>query len=332
LGSIQNKEFLIDNLISVVIPTYNRQAMIIDALESVRKQSYRPIEVIIVDDGSTDKTADKVNIWLKNNSTQQFTGTLIQQENSGGNVARNRGINESNGIHIAFLDSDDLWLPNKLSKQIHKFTDDTVGAVYCGMKEVGLGLREEVINPKRSYPQGWLQDKLLVKDVTAPTSTYMIKKEVFQKVGCFDEQLQARQDWDMWIRIAGGYRIQCVPEVLVEYRVHSGVRTATNPDKELMSYNTIRKKYEEILKSQSIFTRLMARASFKKRVGRVNLHYKAKRRLALKLYLHSLLLWPFDFDSWAALLGFFMPKNLRQTTHRLWNGLFGKTSLAIRSH
>jgi glycosyltransferase involved in cell wall biosynthesis len=319
-------------LISVVIPTYNRPVLTIDALKSVYNQDYRPIEILVVDDGSKDETAQNIDKWLINHQDHLISGLLLKQKNKGGNSARNLGIKNSSGKYIAFLDSDDCWLPDKLSKQLTKFNKDDIGAVYCGMREIRLNNEEKNTTSKRTYPQGWILDKLLIKDVTAPTSTYMIKKEVFSKVGGFDENLQARQDWDMWIRIACKYQIQCVPKVLVEYRLHTGTRTATNPDKELIAYCAIRKKYREILKDQSIFTRLMARASFKKRVGRVNLHYKAKRRLALKLYLHSLLLWPFDFDSWAALLGFFMPKNLRQTTHRLWNGLFGKTSLAIRSH
>lgn len=319
-------------LISVVIPTYNRPVLTLDALDSVYNQNYRPIEILVVDDGSVDDTSQNVSKWLIDHQGSLTNGRLIKQENKGGNSARNLGIEHSAGKYIAFLDSDDCWLRDKLSKQVAKFNNDDIGGVYCGIREIGLNSEEKKTNFKRTYPQGWILDKLLIKDVTAPTSTYMIKKEVFSKVGGFDENLQARQDWDMWIRIACKYQIQCVPKVLVEYRLHTGTRTATNPDKELIAYSTIRKKYKEILKDQSIFTRLMAKASFKKRVGRVNLHYKDKRMRALKFYVHSLLLWPFDFDSWAALLGFFMPKDLRQTTHRLWNGLFGKTPLAIRSH
>jgi|TARA_B110000908_G_scaffold170129_1_gene228826 glycosyltransferase involved in cell wall biosynthesis len=96
-------------LISIIIPTYNREHLILEALESCVLQTYRPIEILVVDDGSTDQTITFVQDWNKGSSHKDVTLKIIEQENKGGNAARNNGIKNSSGEFIAFLDSDDLW-------------------------------------------------------------------------------------------------------------------------------------------------------------------------------------------------------------------------------
>ena len=104
-------------LISIIIPTYNRENLIIDALETCLNQTYRPLEVIVIDDGSIDNTISVVNAWFNQKNTSEFLGKLISQSNKGGNAARNKGIRASSGEFIAFLDSDDTWDPLKICKQ-----------------------------------------------------------------------------------------------------------------------------------------------------------------------------------------------------------------------
>jgi glycosyltransferase involved in cell wall biosynthesis len=101
-------------LISIVIPTYNRAHLILEALETCVLQTYRPIEIVVVDDGSTDRTIASVQDLNKGSSHQDVTLKIVKQENKGGNVARNNGIKNSSGEFIAFLDSDDLWNKTKL--------------------------------------------------------------------------------------------------------------------------------------------------------------------------------------------------------------------------
>jgi glycosyltransferase involved in cell wall biosynthesis len=321
-------------LVSVVVPTYNRADMLADALVSVYEQDYRPIELVLVDDGSEEDVEAVFLSWAGGKIAEaEFFVQYIRQENLGGNAARNNGIQNAKGEFIAFLDSDDLWHSEKISKQVALLQEASdVGAVYCGLQHVYLGSGIVVKPEARGYPSGSILDKMLVHDVTAPTSTYMVRKDVFGIVGAFDKQLQARQDWDMWIRIAARYHIGVVPEVLVDYREHDGVRTASNPEKEINAYRAILKKYKNLLASRPLHIRLAAKASYFRRMGRVHFHQGISVPKAFGYQLLSILYWPFAFDSYAALLGMLLPATLRQNIRRAWNRVFSATALGIRSH
>ena len=320
-------------LISIVIPTFNRAHLILDALETCVLQSYRPLEILVVDDGSTDRTIEFVQDWYERSSLKDVTLKIEKQENKGGNVARNNGIKNALGEFIAFLDSDDLWDTSKLEKQFELINHrDTIGGVYCGLRQVELESGKIISNEKRTYSEGFILDKLLVKDVTAPTSAYIIRKKVFDEVGFFDESLQARQDWDMWIRISEKYEIMAVHENLMDLRHHEGPRTASNPQKEINAYKAIRKKYNHLLIKQTKSTQKEAKANFYKRMGRVHFHHDISKSIAFKYYVKSIIIFPKDFDNWAALLGMFIPKYIRQKINTLWNKIFSKTRFAIRSH
>ncbi len=321
-------------LISIVVPTYNRAQLIAEALDSIVSQSYRPLEIIVVDDGSTDETEDVLRRWGDLNEKENDLALhTIYQPNQGGNVARNRGIAEARGRYIAFLDSDDRWHPSKLGKQLAVFVGDQgIGGVYCGVQHVDLETGRITEPARRSYPQGNILDQMLIKDVTAPTSTYVVRREVFEKVGTFDVELQARQDWDMWIRLAADCEIGCVARALVDYREHPGPRTATDPDREINAYKRIMQKYASLRAGRSLTVRQAAKAAYYRRMGRVHFHYKQAWLSALQYNLRAIVAWPFVFDSYAALAGLFLPSGLRHKLHREWNRVFGKTRLAIRSH
>jgi len=321
-------------LVSVVVPTYNRAKLVVDALDSVVSQDYRPLEIIVVDDGSTDETPDVLEHWgVAHEADAALAFIAIHQSNQGGNAARNRGIAAANGAYIAFLDSDDLWHTSKLSKQIVAFQEDgNVGGVYCGVQHIDLETEQAIEPVGRSYAHGWLLDQILIKDVTAPTSAYIVRKEVFAKVGDFDVDLQARQDWDMWIRLSSEFKITCVEEALVDFRQHSGLRTASSPDKEIDAYRHIMEKYAALRAGRPFAIRQAAKAAYYRRMGRVHFHYKQEWWSALGYYLLAIIAWPFVFDSYAALAGLFFPDSLRAKLHRVWNRVFGDTRFAIRSH
>lgn len=320
-------------LISVVIPTYNRAHLVLDSLNSVYQQLHRPLELIVVDDGSTDNTAVVVRDWANAIADKSFSVRYIHQQNKGGNSARNRGIEEASGTFVAFLDSDDLWHPSKLVKQaailLH---NENVGGVYCGLRHVFIETGVVQDPSPREYLQGSLLSQMLICDVTAPTSTYLVRASAFDRVDRFDEQLQARQDWDMWIRLASKYEIAAVPEVLVDFREHAGDRTASNPQKEIAAYQTIMKKYASLRQQQPFFVQQQAQASFYRRMGRVHFHQKISLKKALGYQMRAIACWPFAFDSYAALLGMLLPREVRSQLHEHWNRAFGSTALAIKSH
>lgn len=322
-----------DLLVSVVVPTYNRAEMIGDALESIYHQDYRPIEVVVVDDGSTDDTEKTVAAWKDRHCQDSFDLRYLRQKNQGGNPARNYGISVAKGDFVAFLDSDDEWLSEKLSEQISVFkANPNTGAVYCGVRHINAATGEITEPAGRQYPSGKIFDQIIIRDVTSPTSAYMIRREVFERVGDFDVTLQARQDWDMWIRIASKYRIDCVPKALVNYREHPGERTASDPTKEMKAYSRIMEKYQDLREAQSWTVRRAAESAYYKRMGRVSFHQRISWLKAVGYLSKALITWPFDFDTWAALLGVIIPRGVRGVLHRLWNRFFGKTPLAIRSH
>lgn len=321
------------DLISVVIPTYNRASLLRDALFSVYQQSHRPIELIVVDDGSTDNTEEIVTDFKNENGDSTFSLIYEYQTNAGGNVARNKGIGLATAEYIAFLDSDDLWMPLKLDKQLTQIKGfDNIGAVYCGLVELNMETPGVIDVINRMFPQGNIHNQLLVRDVTAPTSTYLIRKTAFEKVGFFNEILQARQDWEMWIRISNNFLIMAVPENLVYYRKHNGERTISNPLRELNANNYIFRKYikGQFFKNPVLY--LKALSALNKRKGRLFHHAKDQNIKAFVCFLLAIVSWPMDFDNYAAMLGLFLPKELRIRLHKAWNRQFSKSPFSIKSH
>jgi len=320
--------------VSAVIPTHNRAEFLPDALDSVWKQTYRPIELIVIDDGSEDNTQAVVQQWTeKFNHDAAFTVRYIYQENKGANAARNKGIAAATGEYVAFLDSDDRWLPEKLTKQVAVFQKESaIGDVYCGLYHVDLKSGTRLDDAQVNYLSGWLLRSLLIRDVTTPTACHVVKKDCFKEVGFFDESLPARQDWDMWIRVASQYKIDCVPEVLVEQREHAGSRVRSNPMNEIEAARQIFQKYASLRRQYPFWVSLAARSAMYRRRGRVYFHRGLSVRRAFGLQLMAICVWPFNFDSYAALVGMFIPGRFRHKIHISWNRLFGKTRLAIRSH
>ena len=194
--------------VSTIIPTYNRQDYIIIALKSVLSQTYKDYEIIIVDDGSTDETKkvlapyrDKIRYFY--------------HENRGIPATRNRGIREAKGDCIAFLDSDDYWLPHKLEQQISCFKENP----HYGM----VATRGSSISPdgkfrKKNRPgkSGWIMTDLFKANFIR-TSSAMIRKECFEKVELFDESLAQCQEYDLWLRLARHYPIGFINESLTVY-------------------------------------------------------------------------------------------------------------------
>ena len=179
--------------ISVIIPTFNRRVLVLEAVASVLAQRDAEMEIIVVDDGSTDDTAAALD---------GFGSRLIRlsRPRAGVSAARNRGIEKSRGEWLAFLDSDDLWLPEKLSAQMDFFARNPESKI-CQTEELWLrnGRR---LNPRNYHqkPEGRCFPLLLERCLVSP-SAVMIHRDVFDEVGLFDESLPACEDYDLWLRI-----------------------------------------------------------------------------------------------------------------------------------
>jgi len=201
--------------VSVVIPTFNYAQYVAHAVQSVLNQSFSDFEIILVDDGSTDKTQAVLAPF-------QPHIRYIYQDNKGLPAARNTGIRAANGEYIAFLDSDDLWLPTKLEKQVALLDRrEELGLVYCDFcwqyDEAGIVVR----SPQRDlFRSGFVFADLLMRNFIH-TPTPIVRSQVFDAVGLFDESLPASEDWDMWLRIVACFKIDFVDEVLAIYRFHS---------------------------------------------------------------------------------------------------------------
>ncbi len=202
--------------VSVIIPSYNYGRFIAEAIGSALGQSLAPQEIIVVDDGSADDTAEVV---------AEFGDAVryIRQENAGVCVARNSGVAESSGELIAFLDADDIWEPTKLEKQAALFErDGRIGLVHCGMREFDSDTGETIALHIDGM-EGEVADELLLWErpvIIGPGGTIMVSREAFEAAGGFDPRQKCGEDWDMCYRIARRYRVGFVREPLVNYRSH----------------------------------------------------------------------------------------------------------------
>jgi len=194
--------------VSVIIPTYNRSERLVRAVQSVLDQSFRDLEILVVDDGSTDDTEAHLVPY----------GTSItymrQGVNRGVSAARNRGIEHANGTWIAFLDSDDYWLKEKLHVQM-EFLHRTPNAVACQTEEIWIR-RGRRVNPKKIHkkPSGEIFQQSLQLCLVSPSSV-ILKRSVFDVIGVFDETLEAAEDYDLWLRISCKHPIHLIDRHLV---------------------------------------------------------------------------------------------------------------------
>ena len=193
--------------VSVIVPTYNRAGWLEETLRSVVSQTFKDFELIVVDDGSTDNTSKVMESFP---DAKYFT----MRENSGVSKARNLGLDYAKGEFICFLDSDDLWNEKKLEIQLY-WMESNIDSQVCYTNEIWVrnGVRVNPMNKHRKYT-GDIFRHCLALCIVSPSSV-MLRKELFNKVGNFDESLPACEDYDLWLRIAVKYAFHFIEEPLI---------------------------------------------------------------------------------------------------------------------
>ncbi len=231
-------------MISVVIPTYNREKTIKKAVDSVLSQTYKDIELIVVDDCSNDKTGEIIS---KINDVRLRYIRL--EKNSGANYARNIGIFEANGEYVAFQDSDDVWRKEKLERELEYLVENDCDVVFCSMLQHHND-RKDIRFPRiNDSDKKNLARRVLFGNIMS-TQTILAKKELIKKEK-FDNSLERFQDWDLAIRLLNKYNVKFLDKVLVDVYVgEDSISKSSN--KAVKSLSKIIDKYPELLDSKSV--------------------------------------------------------------------------------
>jgi glycosyltransferase involved in cell wall biosynthesis len=236
--------------VSVLIPTYNRLPKVKEAVSSVLKQTYQDFELWVVDDGSTDGTGEALKVFGDRIK-------YVSQANRGVSSARNLGLRVSRGKYVAFLDSDDLWEPDKLEIQVGCMEANPQFPL-CYTDEIWIrkGVR---VNPKKKHAKysGWIFEKCLPLCIISPSSALM-KRTLFEEIGGFDENLPVCEDYDFWLRVTCRYPVLFIDKKLI-------VKRGGHPD-QLSTWSWGNDRYrvmalERLLGSQNLKAEEKRRAS-----------------------------------------------------------------------
>lgn len=231
--------------VSVIITTYGRTGEYLrTAIESVYNQTYKPIEIIVVDDNGLNTEIQIMNAAI----CKEFADLkyVINHTNMGAQYSRNIGILESKGEYVAFLDDDDLWDNRKIEFQMPLFNEEDIGLVYC----YGYVFWNDDLSNLQPYVlseegKEITFEELLSRDSIGTTSQALIRKSCFAKIGLFDVDFPARQDYEMWLRISKYYQIKGCYIPLFYHRMHSGEQISKNNSKAITGQKKILEKYSK---------------------------------------------------------------------------------------
>ena len=235
--------------VSVIIPTYHREHLLPRAIDSVLSQTFEDFEVLVIDDGPSAATAAVVADYEKRDRRVRY---CAQPVNSGLSAARNRGLRESTGRYVTFLDDDDEWMHDKLKRQIDIFSyhNDDIGMVYGGITEV-VDINNRVCDSYQRTPihRGYIYENVLESNVIyGGGSTVMLRGQVVDLIGYFDENLNHAEDWEYWIRVSKSFKVDFVPEPIARYYLSDPNRMSANLARALESRSQIYDKYESDLR------------------------------------------------------------------------------------
>jgi glycosyltransferase involved in cell wall biosynthesis len=280
-------------LVSVILPTFNREKTIGNSIKSVLNQTYTNFELIIVDDASEDDTERIVN-----SIQDQRIRYIKHKKNKGGGAARNTGIKIARGEFIAFQDSDDQWERTKLELQINTFKQvgDEIGVVYTAFLRHKDNTVEYIPREEITEKEGYIHSRLLHGNFIT-TQTAVVRRECFLKAGMFDERLPRLQDWELWLRISKYYQFKLIDQPLVNvYYTENSISSNTFAYIKALTI-ILRKHRKEFEKRKIVKTHLSSMASCAFLVGDIyhNMQYIIKKFLLFLppkysfFYIHYLL-------------------------------------------
>ncbi len=298
-------------IVSVIIPTYNNAKYIGEAIMSVLKQTYRDFELIVIDDGSTDKTREVLGPYIKKKQIK-----YIYQNNKKQGAARNNGIKHAQGELIALLDSDDLWLPEKLELQVPLFVDKEVGLVYAGI----IWFKDndnrivKTTNPNRFF-KGYIFDDLFNSDKSfIPNSSVVIRKSCLEEMNCTngtgpyweDLSCATNEDYHLFLRLTHKFRVDYVPKHLVRYRLHDG-NSSKDTIKNLMATIATIKNISSIYKIPVERTRMKISRYYLA----IGYNYRKTSKLKALNYYFKSMRYHFRFEHFKLIVALFSTSYLR---------------------
>lgn len=278
--------------ISVIVPAYNAQNTILETIASIRSQTFTDFELIIVDDGSSDRTLE----LLQNIRDPRIK--LVAYENSGVSVARNRGISLATSEYLAFIDADDLWTSDKLEQQLAVLQQhSTAGVAYswtCFMDRQGKFVHTD----RPVYFEGNVRAELLKTNFLLSGSNPLIRREALASVGGFDPTLTHAEEWDLYLRLAAKYDFVVVPKTQILYRQTAGSASAKIEVMEKDALKVIERAFQAVpaqlqpLKNQSLANlyRYLAHLYLTKNSDATAAEI-ARQKLQLAIQSHPQILW-----------------------------------------
>jgi glycosyltransferase involved in cell wall biosynthesis len=303
----------VDEMVSVIITNYNYEQYVGRAIESALAQTYADLEIIVVDDGSSDNSDWVIQSYANSDSRVRY----IRQANAGQSAATNRGILAAKGEYIAFLDADDIWYPDKLALQMEVFESESVSIVYSGAFVIDGDDRvyNERMVSRAFNGEGFLWNMICANVI--PFSSAVVRRECFAKGGLLNTQYRVCTDYDLWLRMGKYYSFDCVEKPLIGYRARpdslSGnpdemFRTATEitdifvrQNRHLFNKSTLRKekatswynrfytyrKYGDLAKSSRYLMRLLCRFPFRLSTLKAIMIFFLGPRLCQQSSIHS---------------------------------------------
>ncbi len=222
------------------MPCYNAAAFLTEAVESVMRQSYPMIELIIIDDGSTDES-----LALARSLMSRYMGkvTVLRQPNLGPYPARNNGLQHASGEFIAFLDADDYWEDDCLQVLHQAMEKEQTALAYCGWQNIGATLRSNEPFIPRNYEAPNKVELLLAGGAPWPIHAALVRRAVIDQVGGFSTDLKTSLDYELWLRLASSSRVTLVEKVLAYYRFHDKGQISAHPWRQAINAWRIKKRF-----------------------------------------------------------------------------------------